>query len=126
MFTAPRYHTNQHFVVKALLDAGHEVSFLALVRGAERVLRGDPAYRARRGGGCAPVAQGLAPDEGAEAGRGGGEEPDDGVRAAVDCGVEADGVHRGPIHADTEAHAVQVVAEAQGVGHSMDIEGRRG
>ena len=33
VFTAPRYHTNQHFVVKALLDAGHEVSFLALGRG---------------------------------------------------------------------------------------------
>ena len=33
VFTAPRYHTNQHFVVKALLAAGHEVSFLALGRG---------------------------------------------------------------------------------------------
>ena len=33
VFTAPRYHTNQHFAVKALLDAGHEVSFLALGRG---------------------------------------------------------------------------------------------
>ncbi len=33
VFTAPRYHTNQHFAVKALLDAGHEVSFLALRRG---------------------------------------------------------------------------------------------
>ena len=32
-FTAPRYHTNQHFAVKALLDAGHEVCFLALGRG---------------------------------------------------------------------------------------------
>ena len=32
LFTAPRYHTNQHFAVKALLDAGHEVSFLALGR----------------------------------------------------------------------------------------------
>ena len=30
VFTAPRYHTNQHFAMKALLDAGHEVSFLAL------------------------------------------------------------------------------------------------
>ena len=30
LFTAPRYHTNQHFAVKALLDAGHQVSFLAL------------------------------------------------------------------------------------------------
>ncbi len=33
LFTAPRYHTNQHFAVKALLDAGHSVSFLALRRG---------------------------------------------------------------------------------------------
>ena len=33
LYTAPRYHTNQHFAVKALLDAGHEVSFLALARG---------------------------------------------------------------------------------------------
>ena len=31
-FTAPRFHTNQHFAVKALLDAGHEVFFLALRR----------------------------------------------------------------------------------------------
>ena len=31
LFTAPVYHTNQHYAVKALLDAGHEVSFLALV-----------------------------------------------------------------------------------------------
>ena len=38
VFTAPRYHTNQHYAVKALLDAGHEVSFLALRRGAERRL----------------------------------------------------------------------------------------
>lgn len=33
MYTAPRYHTNQHFVMKALIEAGHEVSFLALTRG---------------------------------------------------------------------------------------------
>ena len=32
LFTAPVYHTNQHYAVKALLDAGHEVSFLALIR----------------------------------------------------------------------------------------------
>ena len=32
VFTAPVYHTNQHFAVKALLDAGHEVDFLALIR----------------------------------------------------------------------------------------------
>ena len=30
LFTAPRYHTNQRFAVKALLDAGHRVSFVAL------------------------------------------------------------------------------------------------
>ena len=29
VFTAPRYHTNQHFAMKALLDAEHEVTFLA-------------------------------------------------------------------------------------------------
>ena len=33
VYTAPRYHTNQHFPVKALLDAGHYVSFLTLTRG---------------------------------------------------------------------------------------------
>ena len=32
LFTAPRYHPNQHFATKALLDAGHQVSFLALRR----------------------------------------------------------------------------------------------
>lgn len=37
LFTAPRYHTNQHFAVKALLDAGHEVSFLTLRRGQSEV-----------------------------------------------------------------------------------------
>ena len=33
VYTAPRYHTNQHFAMKALIEAGHEVSFLALARG---------------------------------------------------------------------------------------------
>ena len=37
VFTAPRYHTNQHFSVKALLDSGHRVSFLALGRGHSEV-----------------------------------------------------------------------------------------
>ena len=32
VFVAPRFHTNQHFAVKALLDAGHDVSFVALKR----------------------------------------------------------------------------------------------
>ena len=32
LFTAPRYHTNQRFAVKALLDAGHRVSFVSLRR----------------------------------------------------------------------------------------------
>ncbi len=32
VFTAPRYHTNQRFAVKALLDAGHRVTFVALRR----------------------------------------------------------------------------------------------
>ncbi len=30
LFTAPRYHTNQRFAVKALLDAGHRVTFVGL------------------------------------------------------------------------------------------------
>ena len=33
VFTAPRFHTNQHFPAKALLDAGHEVTFVVLRRG---------------------------------------------------------------------------------------------
>ena len=33
LFTAPRYHTNQHFAAKALVDAGHRVSFLVVGRG---------------------------------------------------------------------------------------------
>lgn len=33
VYTAPRYHTNQHFVVKALQESGHSVSFLVLRRG---------------------------------------------------------------------------------------------
>ena len=37
LFTAPRYHTNQHFAVKALLDAGHQVTFMALGRGQSEV-----------------------------------------------------------------------------------------
>ena len=37
LFTAPRYHTNQHFAVKALLDAGHKVTFLALGYGQSEV-----------------------------------------------------------------------------------------
>ena len=37
LFTAPRYHTNQHFAVKALLDAGHDVTFLSLTRGQSEV-----------------------------------------------------------------------------------------
>ena len=32
VFTAPRFHTNQHYPAKALLDAGHEVTFLVLRR----------------------------------------------------------------------------------------------
>lgn len=32
VFTAPRYHTNQHFPAKALLDAGHKVTFVVLRR----------------------------------------------------------------------------------------------
>ena len=52
VFTAPRYHTNQHFVVKALLAAGHEVSFLALGRGQSEYYEAIQPIRARGGGGC--------------------------------------------------------------------------
>ena len=37
LFTAPRYHTNQHFAMKALIDAGHRVTFLALRQGQSEV-----------------------------------------------------------------------------------------
>ena len=33
VFTAPRYHTNQHYAAKALLDADHEVAFVVLRQG---------------------------------------------------------------------------------------------
>ena len=33
VFTAPRFHTNQRYAFRALLDAGHEVTVLALRRG---------------------------------------------------------------------------------------------
>ncbi len=33
LFTAPRYHTNQHFAAKALVDAGHTVSYLVVGKG---------------------------------------------------------------------------------------------
>ena len=32
VFTAPRFHTNQHFPAKALIDAGHKVTFVVLRR----------------------------------------------------------------------------------------------
>lgn len=32
VFTAPRFHTNQHYPAKALLDAGHNVTFVVLRR----------------------------------------------------------------------------------------------
>ena len=37
LFTAPRYHTNQHFAAKALLDSGHKVTFAALGHGQSEV-----------------------------------------------------------------------------------------
>ena len=54
VFTAPRYHTNQHFAVKSLLDAGHQVTFLALSKGQSEIydaihpaiLAESPAMRA--------------------------------------------------------------------------------
>ena len=33
LFIAPRYHTNQHFIMKSLVDNGHVVKFLAVYRG---------------------------------------------------------------------------------------------
>ena len=33
LFIAPRYHTNQHFIIKTLLSKGHQVRFLVSVRG---------------------------------------------------------------------------------------------
>ncbi len=33
LFVAPRYHTNQHFTVKALIDEGHRVEFFAWMKG---------------------------------------------------------------------------------------------
>ena len=55
VFTAPRYHTNQHYAVKALLDAGHEVSFLALRRGQSEVYEVLHPSGPRRGGACTLV-----------------------------------------------------------------------
>ena len=34
LFVAPRYHTNQHFIMKALIDRGHELKFVSLYRTA--------------------------------------------------------------------------------------------
>ncbi|WP_169313507.1 glycosyltransferase family 4 protein [Spirochaeta africana] len=43
VFTAPRYHTNQHYWVKTLQDAGHRVEFLVLSRqGLEVTSRLEP------------------------------------------------------------------------------------
>ncbi len=33
IYTAPRYHTNQYFIVKGLLELGHTVAFLVLTQG---------------------------------------------------------------------------------------------
>ena len=33
LFTAPRFHTNQHYPASSLLDAGHEVTFVVLRQG---------------------------------------------------------------------------------------------
>jgi len=33
LFIAPRYHTNQHYVMKSLIDNGHEVKFIAFYKG---------------------------------------------------------------------------------------------
>ena len=39
LFTAPRYHTNQHYPASALLEAGHEVTFLVLRSGQSETCR---------------------------------------------------------------------------------------
>ena len=57
LFTAPRYHTNQHFATKALLEAGHEVSFLALERAPIEVY--DALYPTVLGQSGAMRAMGL-------------------------------------------------------------------
>ena len=33
LFVAPRYHTNQHVIIKTLIDKGNEVLFLASTKG---------------------------------------------------------------------------------------------
>ena len=33
LYTAPRYHTNQHYPASSLLESGHDVTFLVLRRG---------------------------------------------------------------------------------------------
>lgn len=56
LFVAPRFHTNQFFVVKALLNHGHQVEFLAVTtRSTEdhsvlepRLLEYAPLYRLRK------------------------------------------------------------------------------
>ncbi len=39
VFTAPRFHTNQYYAVKALLEAGHQVQFFALFQGSSEDYR---------------------------------------------------------------------------------------
>ncbi|MDZ7793209.1 MAG: glycosyltransferase family 4 protein [Spirochaetia bacterium] len=56
LFAAPRFHTNQFFVVKALIDHGHQVEFLVVTtRSSEdhsllkpRLLEYAPLYRLRK------------------------------------------------------------------------------
>lgn len=51
VFTAPRFHTNQHFPAKALLAAGHQVTFVVLRRGKSETYEAlEPIVV-----GCSPV-----------------------------------------------------------------------
>ena len=51
VFTAPRFHTNQHFPAKALLVAGHRVTFVVLRRGRSETYEAvEPVIV-----GCSPV-----------------------------------------------------------------------
>ena len=91
VFTAPRYHTNQHFVVKALLDAGHEVSFLALGRGQSEYYEAIQPIVLGEAGVVRLWRRVWRQMRALRAGRRGGEEPVDGVRAGVDRDGEVDG-----------------------------------
>ena len=83
LFTASVYHTNQHFAVKALQDAGHEVSYLALAREQSEVydalcptILGEVSRHARDRYASAAAVWLLESDAEAEARRGDSPESD--------------------------------------------------